>query len=184
MKLTRYELIPASIMALAILIMSAVMFAPRAEAQAAGCYIGGSLNGQIASIKDDGVTFTDKGVGYGVLGGCSIGIGPVDLGGRLGYDWTKHEESMGAWHAAAILGWRLNEHVRPYALLGVTGVDVSANFKGIIGGAGLEIALAKHLAATLEYNKVWLDARTIEDVKVKPSIDVIRLGLIYKLPVF
>lgn len=181
MKLTRYEIIPAGLMFLAIMILSAIMWTPRAHAQMPSCYVGGSLNGQIASVKEDSVTFSDKGVGYGVLAGCQIGLGSLDVGGRLGYDWTKHEAHMGSWHAAGILGWRLNEHVRPYALLGVTGVDVDANFKGIVGGAGLEIALAKQLAATIEYNRVWLDARTIEDVKVKPSIDVIRLGLVYKL---
>ena len=70
---------------------------------------------------------------------------------------------MGSWHLAATLGWKLNDHVRPYALLGVTGVDVETSFKGIMAGGGVELTLAKQLSATLEYNRLWLDSKTVDE---------------------
>lgn len=175
MKLTRYEVIPASVIALAILIMSAVMWTPRANAQT--CYVGATASAQIAQASAQGITVAENGTAIGANVGCGIGIGPMDVGARVGYDWGINSFADGSWHAAGVLGWRLNDYVRPYMLAGFAGVDGDFHFRGLMAGAGLDIKLAKSLSLVTEYNRVWLDARTIDEIKVKPGVHAIRVGL-------
>jgi opacity protein-like surface antigen len=93
----------------------------------------------------------------------------------------------GAWQAVGILGYRLNEHVKPYVLAGVGGAKINYDeaykfsHKGFVAGAGVEIGLGKRWSIVAEYSRQWLDAKDFEGVSVKPNADIVRIGATYKL---
>ena len=160
------------------LALMAAAFAVWTPARAdATCYVGATASAQIAQASSAGITVAENGTGLGAMVGCGIGVGGLDLGGRVGYDWGINSFADGSWHAAGVAGWRLNDYVRPYALAGFAGVDGGYHFRGLMAGAGLDIRLSKGVSLVTEYNRVWLDAKTIDDIKVKPGAHVIRVGV-------
>jgi opacity protein-like surface antigen len=73
-----------------------------------------------------------------------------------------------------------------YGLAGYGGVkidtqDYAASHRGLVAGAGVAIALSKNTALIAEYNRVWLNAKTFDDIKIDPGAHVVRIGLTYKL---
>ena len=166
--------------AIALVALSAVATYAQADV---GCYVGVSASATVASVKAEGVSISENGLGAGVLGGCAIAIDKFDIGGRLAYDWSKDGGSAGSWQAVGVLGYRLNDYVRPYALAGLAGIkidlhDYKQSHSGMVAGAGFEISLSKNLALITEYNRLWANAKTFDDIRLDPGQHVVRIGVV------
>lgn len=190
MKLTRYEYIPASIIALAILIMSAVMFAPRAHAQDVKCFVGGSVGYGISAMS---VSDTESSIKLATQTpiiapevGCKMSISSIMLGGLLRYDFLDIKGNSiggnGRWMAAATLGWSPLPGGEIYTLAGFSGTRLkfdgeAETFQAYVLGAGVNIALSKNLKAFGEYNAFIGRAKFFEDFRAAEKGHVGRAGL-------
>jgi opacity protein-like surface antigen len=172
--------------AIALGVSLAALMATTSYVNAQSCFVGASTSAEVGQIKAEGITFSQNGLGFGLLGGCAIAVDKFDVGARIAYDWSQNGGNDGVWQAVGTLGYRLNENVKPYLLAGYGGVkidyqDYAASHRGLVAGAGLEIALGKNVALIAEYNRLWLSAKTFDDIKIDPGAHVVRVGVTYKL---
>ena len=194
MRLTKFELIPAGIMALAILIMSAVMWAPKAHAQDFKCFVGASVGYGVSAIKaEDGSDVLKVATQSPMLSpeaGCKMSISAIVLGGLARYDFLDIKGNgitgNGRWMLAGTFGWSPLPGAELYALAGFSGSKLkfdgeSAGFQSYVVGGGANLALSKSLDLFGEYNAFIGRSKIIEGVKITPDEHVVRAGLRVKL---
>lgn len=168
---TRASIVTGALFALAVLILSLLMFnAAPAHAEGFGCNIGASAGANaLASRQTDGSSRVDIGtqnVTGGVEAGCSyffaaVPVGTFSLGALARYDLLDTKaafaapstttltslKSNGRWMALGKLGYELNPNTRVYALAGVASTKWtiadfgSSQALGIVTGGGLDLDL-------------------------------------------
>jgi outer membrane immunogenic protein len=163
------------------------------------CYAAGMVASTIAKAKasdgTDSISVAADGYGGTIGVGCDFRISPrlaVGVLGRLDLADVKARVDDGrlslgwSWTAAARAGYYVNPAVMVYALAGVTSQEfkaagLSTDRFGLVYGLGTEIALTPSTALILEWTRTDLDAWRIDDVRITPETDTVRLGIAIKL---
>ncbi len=92
------------------------------------------------------------------------------------------------WEVAARAGFRLNEHVLPYVLVGWSGTAVKASIleldskvSGLMFGGGLELTLSPQMFMRAEYTYHSLDSvKAMEAVELAPAMHLVRVAVGFK----
>ena len=170
--------------------MALLLAAPAAHA-GASCYVGLGAGKSITSVDlpDDAagpVNLALDGFQIGARGGCDTAIGPMVLGGWVGYDWTDLDADITANYASfgARAGYKINDGTLAYGIIGLAAEDfqfTDRDNRGILYGAGLEIDFSNvspGLVGFVEFSRIdWRDTGT------DASTDTIMVGAKIRLNV-
>ena len=158
------------------------------------CYVQGLAGAAVDAVRETGaalpasasVSGWTAGVGAGcdlrlqraVIGALARVEAPVDMDGsliRADYSWT----------AALRGGYLITPTLLAYGIIGYSGTelrlaDIDVDRRGLVVGAGMEVAVSAHWALTAEYTQTGLGRVSDGITTLEPVSHRARLGVSYR----
>ena len=171
------------------LALSAIaLFAAVAPVQAqVSCNVELSIGAQISEVRSNGIALSDNG---GVIApgiGCDYAVQGFVIGVLTRYDFSDLASTGGMFTVASKLGYKINDQVTPYALVGISssrfdfGLGKTKTEDAFMYGFGLQVGLFEGTALRVEYDRVDFDTKNFGSGLVSPTESIIRVGMTYDI---